>query len=200
MGYVTTAEGRFQLGVNPLVRSQADSITAWEDGAGEVQSGCSGGTTHYIGDTSVNATQFTMTENILYCFYVQANCTGTLGYAHVYHDSTGTDNIKVAVYGDIVDPSAEPDGESMIGNAVELASQAGVAWKVSAAKVTGSVVSGTNYWLCHISDATQWVSKRDTTGGDSESVASSYTTPSNPMPSSGWSSNTYAYSMYVEIE
>jgi len=139
-----------------------------------------------------------------------ADCSGTLGYAYVYHYDTANDTAKVCVWRDNGATPNVPDTtddvlSGMTCSTVTSGSSAG--WKQSAAKLGGSVTNGTSYWIGIIgsNNTYTWSTGFSSTGTtrryDWDGVAFSYASP--PATLNGDYTNydtSSSISVYVEIE
>jgi hypothetical protein len=111
--------------------------------------------TNELGVRGEGASNTTSAEDRIGCNLVAPDCSGKLYTAAIYHFSTGNDNVKVCVYSDDGD-SAPDSGDDLVICSGAIASGSSNGWKTDVLASNPSVATGTNYWLCIISDSTAW--------------------------------------------
>lgn len=86
--------------------------------------------------------------NMIYTFRTQADCTGTLGDAYIYHGNTTASSVKVCVY---ASSAATPQsGDALIRCSSEITGGTSTGWKTVNDSASGSVTSGSYYWIALI--------------------------------------------------
>jgi hypothetical protein len=76
----------------------------------------------------------------------QADCTGTLGTAYVYHGDTVASEVKICVYNDAGTASALDTSDTLVGCTAAMSIDTSTGWKTGAINA-GSVTSGNYYWV-----------------------------------------------------
>jgi len=141
------------------------------------------------------------TADTMYCEKSTADCSGTLGYGYALHNDTTSENLKICVFNDD-GAGSEPEDATQVGNCGTLTEDENMTWGKTTAKLTGSVTSGTAYWICVVTDASTWYMRWNTTNAGTlyfNAIASSYTTPTTNA-GDAWSTTTRDLGVYVEIE
>lgn len=108
-----------------------------------------------VGVRGEGASNTTSAENRIGCNLVTPDCSGKVYTAYLYHFSTGDDNAKVCLYSDDGD-SAPDSGDDLVICSGTIASGSSAGWKTDSLATNPAVSTGTNYWLCIISDSTAW--------------------------------------------
>lgn len=168
---------------------------------------CSSSTDEVGNRTEITSIAAALEQQDMYCVIYTPDCTsgcttGTLGYAYLYHNSTGSDNAKVCVYSDDGDGIRNVDDLKIACSGVMASSSA--EWKKSTDKLTGSITCASPYWLCVTTDNTQWTIGYKNTGDKSAKVQvsdSMYTSPPDNLTGT-WDAYDASmdWSVYVEIE
>ena len=111
--------------------------------------------TNEVGVRGEGASNTTSAEDRIGCNLVAPDCSGKVYTAYIYHFSTGNDNVKVCLYSD--DGDSTPDsGDDLVICSGTIASGSSAGWKTDTLASNPAVATGTNYWLCIISDSTAW--------------------------------------------
>ncbi len=82
-------------------------------------------TTNEVGPRETFSTSAALSSEAEYLFAASADCTGTLGTAHFYHNSTTQSEVKICVYNKL---SSEPTtSDTLVGcsNAIDLGTTTG---------------------------------------------------------------------------
>jgi hypothetical protein len=170
-------------------------------GGGVAASGCTG--TCKVGDTTTYSTAVSLGVEYMYCMRYAGAGTGNLSYAHISHDGTSSENAKVCVYSS--SDTTPQNGDAKIGCSGAIAANSD-AWYQSAGKLGGAVTDGTNYWVCIISDTTNWSQHRNNTTGSKtwywyNGTGIYASPPATLTPPSSWSNTADRdISCYVDIE
>jgi hypothetical protein len=155
-----------------------------------------------VGDrTDYGTEHIDFSADTLYCFLYTADCSGTLGYAYIYHYGTATDNAKVCVYSDDGDGNADA-GDTKIACSDAITASADQQYQ-SSGKLGGSVIKDTNYWVCVIPDSTGFDVTRTASGYRTLNwgvETGSYATPPNNLTNATSDTASRDFSVYVGIE
>lgn len=88
-----------------------------------------------------------MDGDMMYAFRVQADCTGTLGDAYIYHGNTTASAVKVCVY---TSSSTTPQSaDAVVRCSGAIAGGTSTGWKTVDESASGSVTSGNYYWITY---------------------------------------------------
>jgi len=159
-----------------------------------IGSGISGGgatcsvATNEVGNRVIGADSTALGGDILRCNLQTPDCSGKLYTAYVYAVYSG-DNVKVCVYTD--DGDSDPDaGDTLLVCSGEITSNDTTEWFNGALGSNPSVSTGTNYWVCLISDSTNWSTKKvpEEPGQKYLSLPGSYASPPSDLTGS-WGTN-----------
>jgi hypothetical protein len=168
----------------------------------------SGGTscstsTDYIGNKTYEAYFAPLSEDRMYCIEYSPTCTsgcteGTFDTALVRHVRTATENVKMLIY--IDDGDSVPDsGDSLVSTSAEITSSTNE--ENASGSISGTATCGSSYFVCLVSDSTEWYAPRQETGATTtyyQTISSSYdSSPSNLDGS--WGSVTRELSMYATV-
>ena len=128
-----------------------------------------------------------------------ASCSGTLTTAYIHHDSGQTDNIKLCVYLD--DGDNVPDsGDTQVGCTDVITSNLANGWASGA--ISGSITSGSVYWIMINTDGTAWYFKRIGAAADRTYYGDTdyYASPPANLGTGTFTGEAYHYPTYVVIE
>jgi hypothetical protein len=131
------------------------------------------------------------------CNRWDAECSGPLNTALIYHYSTGADNVKVCIYSD--DGDNIPDsGDSKVICTDAITSGSSAGWKSSVLSTNPSVIEGSGYFICAVTDSTAW-SFLYTSGKTAYYQDLSYTTPPDNLAGTWGTVANQQISFYVTI-
>lgn len=173
-------------------------------GAGVAGASCDTATNE-IGNRDQEATTGTIAINYAWVFRAQADCSGTLADAYIYHDDTGITSAKICIYNSTnADLASEGAGATLVGCAT-VSSTSTTGWKSSSIG-SGEVTSGSYYWVTIFKEDgnAHFVTKMGAAVGKtiwSKSASGYYDSVPDPLPNSGWTENADAGdpSVYVQI-
>ena len=115
-----------------------------------------------IGIRDVGGTNWSRSDSAAVIFRFQADCSGPLNAANIYHNATESTNIKIAVYNSTTTSPSTDTGMSLVGYTGAVSSGGSVGWK-SGAVPGGNVVAGNYYWVVAVVSGANWVLVRDAT-------------------------------------
>ena len=147
----------------------------------------------------INGLSGTGLEQIPYVTDYTASCSGTLTTAYIHHDSAQTDNIKLCVYLD--DGDNVPDsGDTQVGCTDVITSNDTNGWASGA--ISGSITSGSVYWIMINTDGTAWYLKRNSAGADRSYYGDTnyYASPPANLGTGTFTGEANIYPAYVVIE
>lgn len=129
-------------------------------------------------DASVDATS-TLSGDSVRCNLRAPDCAGKLYTAYLHHRTTGVDNAKVCIYTDDGD-SAPDSADTLLVCSGVIAGSATATYYNAAMASNPDVATGTNYWVCIISDPSTGWDTYNTQEGQSQkyqAIAGSYASP-----------------------
>jgi hypothetical protein len=168
-----------------------------------------------VGQRTEHPGTSSFTGNYLTCELFEAECSGSLGVAYIFHHGTDTDNVKIAVFDSVYQTDLEtshlPDSSDTIVSGSQWVTISGSTetWMNSGAtKVGGAVTGGKKYFICAISDSTAFQYRRITTGSlivyqVAAGTWGSYASPPSNLDDGDTTWNAYTardISVYVAIE
>lgn len=171
--------------------------------AASAPAGCSA-STEEVGDRTQEATSQSISTDYAYVFRVQADCSGNLNTAYIYHNDTNVSSVKIAIYNST---QAALSDEGINATLVEVSSaittDAATGWKSVAMAGTEPVVAGNWYWIAIFKQlgGNNFITVRNSTATLYYKTTSGYyATPPDPLPAAGWSTAAVApVSAYVSI-
>jgi hypothetical protein len=181
--------------------SHAGGVIMMGGGVAAAAAGCST-TTEEVGlrGGEAGGTLTSFSAN-LYCMLSTASCSGTLDTIYIYHQEAAADVVKVCIYDDAGSSVGAPDatdGNVLSYCSTEISSSL-VEWASQAVGGSHTVAASTNYWVCIISDATEWKTTYNAGSYDVQyRVGINYTTPPANLYT-GFSDLTTAYDISVYI-
>ena len=161
--------------------------------------------TNEVGDrTSTNTGWNNMANNEIDCFLYQADCSGTLRYAWVDHQGTGTDDVKIGVFTSQHGSTVHsPDsGDTLVGSWSTGDTVSTDTFIQLSGTIGGSVTSGNWYWVCALAGPNALSIAQNTSGTRTlyYNSSSSYSSPPSTL-SGTWSSQASRdWGLYVEIQ
>ena len=120
--------------------------------------GCEAGSVSCVGSTGYTTvganTAGVISNDYAWVFRYQADCSGILGTAQIWHQNTTASNVKVGIYNSTNADLNSDTGATLVGVSNSIAGGASTGWKTAAMVGSNSVTAGTWYWVAIFKEST----------------------------------------------
>ena len=107
---------------------------------------CDSGTNE-VGFRLVASNDLNSETDYIYCWAATADCSGDLRYAYIYHRAAVEETCRIALYLDDGDNTPDAD-DTIVGTETGDVVANNTGWYTDSSDLTGTVTTGTDYWIC----------------------------------------------------